>query len=324
MTQKHLFSSTLIIIFTGLLNSCVISSINPISPTLIPTEYLSTVIAGTSQAMISNAISPTEETTALPPEPTNLPPEPTFSQTPEEGNIEPAPAVISTASQIFPLDIPFAEIQFLTPGALSKVISPINLHTYLIPGDSGRARIELLAEDGSLMYRKLFVFNSLPNTQANLRVSIDFEIKSVAETATLVISVDDTYNRLKTIASEEIILISLGDSEINPSGDHLTPILIQEPLSKTLAQGGTLTVSGLVRTTSDLPLLVELISTSGKIIGSRLAGIAEGSEGVHRSFYTEVAYEVSSPTWVRVTVSEWNKWQNGPAQLTSREILLSP
>jgi len=324
MTHTHLFRSTLLLFFTGLLSSCAISSSNPISPTLIPTEYLPTAIAATSQAMISNATSPAIEATLLPPEPTNLPPEPTFSQTPDEDNIEPAPVVISTASQIVPSNIPYGEIQILTPGALSRVISPINLHTYLIPGDSGRARIELLAEDGSLMYRKLFVINSTPNRQANLRVSIDFEIKSVAETATLVISVDDAYNRIKTIVSEQIILISLGDSEINPSGDLLTPILIQQPKPKILAQGGTLTVSGLVRTTSDLPLLVELISTSGKIIGSRLAGIAEGSEGVHRSFSTDVSYEVSSPTWVRVTVSEWNNWQNGPAQLTSREILLSP
>jgi len=304
MTHKHLFSTTLLVILTGLLCSCAILSSNPISPTLIPTEYLPTVIAATSRAMISNSSSPTQKATILPPEPTDLPPETTITQTSVEENLEPPPVVISTASEISSLNIPYSEIQILKPGALSKIISPINLHTYLVPGDSGRARIELLDEDGNLMYRKLFVFSSPPNMQSNLKVSIDFEIKGVAETATLVISVDDIYGRFKTITSEEIILLSLGDSEINPSGDHLTPILIQEPLPKTLIQGGSLTVTGLVRTTSTLPLLVELINTSGKVIGSRLAGISEDFEGAHRLFATEVDYEVSSPTWVRVTVAK--------------------
>jgi hypothetical protein len=223
-----------------------------------------------------------------------------------------------------PPEIPFADIQFVSPGALSKVVSPIELHAFLVPGDSGRVRVELFGENGRLMYRKLFVVNTPPGSQANLRSEIEFEIVGVAETATLVISVDDTYGRLKTLASEELILLSLGESEINPPDDFLEPVVIQEPAPKVLIQGGMLVVSGLVRKASDEPLLVELVTTDGKVIGSRLAGVATDSQDGHRLFAAEILYQVNSPTWVRVTVSEASTRLERPLRLASVEVLLSP
>jgi len=307
-------------------------------PTLIPKEQVPTVIAQTAQALVSLASSPTPSSTHLATlrqsrftltptivdtptiSPTSMP-----TQTPESAEtatITTPPQV--TATLLPPFEIPFANIQFITPGALSKVISPIGLHAFLIPGDSGRARVELFGEDGHLMYRKLFVFSSPPGVQTNLRANIDFEIKGVAETARLVISVDDSYGRLKMLASENLILLSLGDPDINPPDDFLATVVIQEPASKVLIQGGTLVVSGLARISSDRPLLVELITTSGKVIGNRLAGVATEPQGGHRVFAATIPYTVSSPTWVRVTVSEWSYELGGPVQLTSEEVLLGP
>ena len=97
------------------------------------------------------------------------------------------------------------------------------------------------------------------------------------------------------MASEDLILISLGDSDINPSGDHLAPIIIQEPAPEVLVQGDTLVVSGLVRTSSAEHLLVELVTTEGKILGSRVAGISPGAAGDHRLFAVEVAICSTSP-----------------------------
>jgi hypothetical protein len=304
------------------LSSC--TSLIPKSdlPTLIPTEHLSTVIAMTVQALDSSTPSPTTQLPESTVEMTSI-----LTQTVPlvaSATMGPTATPKTTHTPLPPFEIPYADIQFISPGALSKVISPIELHAFLVPGDGGRARVELFGEDGRLMYRKLFVFSSPPDLQTNLRAEIDFEINGVAETGRLVISVDDTYGRLKELASEDLILLSLGDSDINPPGDLLETIIIQEPAPKILIQGNMLVVSGLVRTSSDQPLLVELITTDGKVIGNRLAGIAPGVEGSHRLFATELSYQVYSPTWVRITVSEWYKWLGGPAQLTSVEVLLEP
>ena len=202
-------------------------------PTLIPTEHLPTVIAQTAQALVSGSATTTpwegtrtttptvqQSATTLPAtltatvpsitQATNNPGEPTKSPPTES-----AP------------EIPFADIQFVSPGALSKVVSPIELHAFLVPGDSGSVRVELFGEDGRLMFRKLYLINNHAGSQANLRSEIDFEISGVAETATLVISVDDTYGRLKALASEELILLSLGESEVNPPDDFLAPTNIK-------------------------------------------------------------------------------------------------
>ncbi len=223
-----------------------------------------------------------------------------------------------------PVQIPYATIQIIQPGALSRVITPIQLHAFLVPGAQGKARVELFGEDGRLIYRKIFAFDAPTGAQVNLYADLDFEINEVAETARLVISTMDEYGRLIALTSEDLILLSVGPSDINPPGDLLAPIVIQQPQPKTLIQGGKLVVSGLVRTNSQLPLLVELIATNGKVVGSRLAGVAEGPQSGHRLFAGEIPYQVTSPTWVRVTVSERNGHSPGVTQLTSVEVLLSP
>ena len=301
-------------------------------PTLIPTEYIPTVVAQTVQAMDSKPGSLTSETIAISTDvlepstevviPTSLV---TKTPTPEVGSDRKAtPTPWVTSSPPPPVDIPYADIQFINPGALSRVVSPIELHAFLIPGDSGRAKVELFGEDGRMIYRKLFIFSSSSGLQTNLRADIDFDVKGVAETARLVISVDDAYGRLKALASEDLILISMGDSELNPPGDFLENIVIQEPKPKILIQGDLLKVTGLVRTGSEQPLLIELISTDGQVISNRLAGIAPEPEGGHRLFAAEIPFTVQSLTWVRVTVSEWNNRLGRPAQLSSVEVLLSP
>jgi hypothetical protein len=296
-------------------------------PTLIPTEYLPTAIALTSQALISQAASATPEEQIEVPETTLVP---RMTNTPP---ITTVPTITSTLASVEdqftatpppPFEIPYADIQFINPGALSKVISPIELHIFLLPGDTGRARVELFGENGRLMYRKLFVFNNQQGVQTNLRAEIDFEINGVAETATFVVSVDDAYGRIKTLAAQEVILLSIGDTDINPPGDLLEPIVIQEPTPKVLVQGGALIVSGLVRTATDQPLLVELVATDGRVIGNRLAAISPEPEGGHRLFAAEVPFKALSPTWVRVTVSEWSYKLGGPVHLSSEEVLLAP
>jgi len=298
---------------------------NPALPTLIPTAYLPTAIAQTAQALVAASASATLPAAALAVTPTRTISAMATLQAPSSTPTPQQPgASTRTPLPELPLEIPFAEIQFVSPGALSRVVSPIELHAFLVPSDSGRARVELYGEDGRLMFRKLFILNSSPGFQANLRSEIDFEITAVAETATLVISVDDTYGRLKTLASQPLILLSLGESDLNPPDDFLAPIVIQQPETKVLIQGGTLVVSGLVRKASDQPLLVELITTDGKVIGSRLAGVATQPEGGHRLFAAEIPYQVGTPTWVRVTVSESGGRMERPLRLSSVEVLLSP
>ncbi len=329
-------------------------------PTLIPEDQLPTVIALTSDAIASRtaeALPTITRTTSQTPTSTVIPmtagPSPTITRTPKPSltptitdtlppsttptitltptptktpTITPSLTSTLTPTPVLPDVIPFSAVQIIHPSHLSKVVSPIELYTFVAPGGDGRIRVELTGEDGRLLYRQVFIFTDSPaGARVNLNANVAFEIVGVAETARLTVSVSDEYERLKSLSSVDIILLADGQADLTPTGDLLENIYIQQPTIKTLIQGENLLVTGLARTGDDQPLLVELVATDGRIIGSRLAGIAPMQEdGGHRLFAAEVPFSVSSPTWVRVTIRDNSGRLLGPRHVSSVDVLLSP
>ena len=339
--------------------SCAFSQQFEPLPTLIPEEQIPTVVALTANMMASQtaAVGPTSTKTILPtltttgipttaeslatPSPVvnitqtitfteshTLTLSPTATLTPTQHTISNTltPTSESIATPIPPDEIPFAAVQIIYPGHLSKVVSPIELYTFVAPGGDGRIRVELTGEDGRLLYRQVFLYTDTPaGARVNLKTNIAFEIAGVAETGRLTVSINDEHEQLKSLSSVELVLLADGEAELNPSGDLLEDIFIQQPTIKSLVQGDSIRVTGLARTGDNQPLLVELVAADGRIIGSRLAGIAPLQEdGGHRLFASEVPFSVSSPTWVRVTVYDNSGRLPGIKHVSSVEVLLSP
>jgi len=305
-------------------------------PTLIPDEYIPTAIALTANALVSkfpaaetaptdaNATAPVlssvETPTVLAVTKTNIP-TPVIT-TPADSTWSSTPAAKPNVN--IPIDtIPFADIQILRPGELSKVVTPIPFHAYLVPGADNRAQVALLGEDGRVIYRQIFVFGD-SGVQTHLRMDIDFEISAVAETASLVVQTQDAQGRILALASEDLILLSMGAADINPASDLLETLTIKHPTTRELIQGGVATISGWARVEPDQLLLVELIANDGRVLGSRLAGTASSGDGAHGLFAVEVPYQVSGPTWARILVTERGIRRPGPLTVTSVEVLLSP
>jgi hypothetical protein len=342
------------------ISSCTFGPSSEVLPTLIPEDKLPTVIAQTSEAIASQtaAAQPTPTETLIPTItntilPATIGPSPTITFTPEPSQtltpthtltptvtstitLTPTPSDTPTATAtntpdytvtpIPPDEIPFAVVQIINPSHLSKVVSPIELYTFVAPGDDGRIRVELTGEDGRVLYRQVFLYTDAPaGARVNLNTKINFEIVGVAETGRLTVSVNDEYERLKALTSVDLVLLADGQADLTPTGDLLEDILIQQPLIKTMVQGENVLVTGLARTGNNQPLLIELIATDGRVLGSRLAGITPLQEdGGHRLFAAEVPFTVSSPTWVRVTVYDNSGRLPGPKHVSSVEVLLSP
>ena len=348
-----------LLVLLGSIGGCAFSQQFEPLPTLIPEEQIPTVVALTANMMASQtaAAGPTS-TKTIPPTltktkvPTTTEPlatpsavidvtqtitftesnaltiSPTITLTPTQHAISNTltPSPESIATPIPPDEIPFAAVQIIYPGHLSKVVSPIELYTFLAPGGDGRIRVELTGEDGRLLYRQVFLYTDTPaGARVNLKTNIAFEIAGVAETGRLTVSVNDEHEQLRSLSSVDLVLLADGEAELNPSGDLLEDIFIQQPTIKSLVQGNSVRVTGLARTGDNQPLLVELVATDGRIIGSRLAGIAPQQEdGGHRLFASEVPFSVSSPTWVRATVYDNSGRLPGIKHVSSVEVLLSP
>jgi hypothetical protein len=292
------FETGYLVLALFLLASLVLSGcsvlLGPEPPTPIPTQHLPTVIALTVQANSQPDAQPSEaggvgtfpaQGTAIPDitaSPT-LPSSETSTFTPAGPSATPYTLPPPPTPTPTP-EIPNAAIEIRNLGAYSKITSPLHIYAYLKPGAGGMVRIELIGEDDRVLVRNIKVMDFVPvGAWAVMSMDLDFEIAAVAESAWMKISVDDEYGRTVAMNSVPLILLSVGEADIVPPMDVLAPIIIREPTSKTLIQGGTLLVSGLARPMGDQPLLVQLVTAEGKEVGMRLAGVdAHNQSSAHR------------------------------------------
>ena len=343
MRVKFVFAAFLLTVLFLLMFAACASLDGSHQPTLPPTELVPTWIAQTvaARALTEVAVMGVEG----PPSPTPSPPGGDASQQPTQAAsatlsfLGPAPTSTETptpTTTAIPLQptrtptplptagIPKAAIQISNPGPLSRIISPLQVRANVRPGPDGRVRVELMGEDGRLLVRKILNYGEQKG-YVYVSDALDFEISAAAETAHLVISTYDTYGRLYALQAVEVILLSIGEDDVNPPGSDQDAVIVLEPLPNKLIQGGTLQVRGLARLPSDQPLLVELITAQGKVVGYRQGAISVDPKGEYTPFSVEVPYRVESPTWVRMVIRQEIAGRiPGMVYATSLEVLLSP
>lgn len=232
----------------------------------------------------------------------------------------PAPPQVTASPQ----EIPFAAIQINSPGTASRLVSPFFLRAVVRQEPKSTLLVELLGEDGRLLMRELRRYAGEESQQITVGIEVAFQISAAAEVGRLQISVSDQEGRLASLASTDLILLSLGKSDLNPSGDSLEDIVIQSPTSNLLVQGGTLRVEGLARLQTDQALRIELETADGGVVGSRQVVVMPVPGSSHGTFAVDVPYQVDSPTKVRVKVWEPGTRIPGIIHLSSAEVLLTP
>lgn len=303
----------------------------------IPTEMLPTIIAQTVQAgqvlqppatktAIPTLAGPTSDATAsrtpIPSRTQTSQPSRTATSTPTLTlTASSTPTVTPTASDTPRPEIPPSAIRILSPAPLSRVVSPIEVRAVLAPGAGGQFRVELLGEDGRLLSRQVLKY---PGERVNANLELAFEIPGVAETGRLQISTTDLFGRVIALSSSNIILMSLGKAEYNTASDLRERILILEPAADDLLLGGSLSVFGKAWPNEDEPLYVELIAENGAVVGQRLVSVQAQPGEDYGIFSTDIAYQVTGPTPVRLTVYEDIDRIPGKTHIASLEITLNP
>lgn len=274
--------------FLGLLSAC--SQSIESTPTALPPNHLSTVVALTGQAAFATAdaltqiVPPTEIpiSTELPISLTEIPsPTPTFAA----GFTD------------------FAQIRFLTPGPASSLISPINLQMELVSGESEVVQVDLLGEDGRVLYR------DLEKVTRNLkgifrRFDLRFEIRAVSEAGYIRVSTKDDYGRIQALNTMPVLLYSVGAAQINPPGNMTYERVMVEGLKeKADFYAGEVGLKGRIWPFNDQPIFVELVLPDGRPISSRVLSF----NGIDtQSFETILPYKVSEPTLARLTFRQDN------------------
>jgi len=304
-------------------------------PTLIPENVLPTVIELTAQALVDSGQVTLPPTFTMDPDAPSLTPEPSgtpeITATPLDPPTATLDIVLGTPEPIEVPDIlPQAEIQIISPGRLSRVLSPFNLHLYLVPPRNDRGedlvyQVSLYGDDGRLINRETISRTEDQAQDSHVLLTLAFKIDKSAETVRLEISAVDPYGRISSMATTDIVLLSQGEVEIKAIQDLFADMIIQQPISSTLIQGNQLTVQGVTRIAPGGELLVECINRDGNQVGSAVLEVPEEDLGKgYRPFQGEIPFQVGSSSWVRVQVFARDGQFSGIQSLSSVEVLVSP
>lgn len=280
-----------ILIFASLLTllSACSQSIES-TPTAFPSDHLPTSVALTGQAVFATADALTQ---IVPPTLTSV------------------PAELSTPLAEFPSPTPtfaagfieFAQIHFLTPGPASSLISPINLQMELVSGESEVVQVDLLGEDGRVLYRDLEKVTR--NVKGIFRrFELRFEIRAVSEAGYIRVSSKDDFGRIQALNTMPVLLYSLGTAQINPPGNMVYErIMIEGMEEKANFYGGEVSLKGRIWPFNDQPMIVELILPNRSPISSRILSF----NGIDtQSFETTLPYKVTQSTRARLTFRQDN------------------
>ena len=270
---------------------------------------------------------------------TPITPLPTSSGNPTEGAPTPLPTATIAPILVFPSPVPptippvktpqlspalsAASIQILSPGPLSKVLSPIRLHGYVIPGSRDLIRVELYGEDNRLIFR------TITRTYGDYRwnyfsMEIPFDTKAAAELARLQVSTNDDQGNTIALMSVHLLLQSDGYEEINPPGSLDERCQLDVPQAGDAASHGVLTVDGKFLAFNEEPVILEVFSWDGTLLGSQWVPVPAGGAGSEIPILTNVGFAVNSRVKGRLVVRQFDDRINGNMYLFSVPVVLNP
>jgi hypothetical protein len=172
--------------------------------------------------------------------------------------------------------------------------------------------------------REIRSYQNPKNVWFSLGSEVIFGINAVAESGRLQIGVEDEHGRLKSLSSVDLLLFSMGKQDLNQPLDQLENIVLESPRSNTLIQGGIMRVAGLARPRSTQPLMIEILTSDGRIVGTRQVSVNPSPGNMYGTFAIDVPFTVDYTTRVRVQVWEPGDKIPGIVNLSSLEVILSP
>ncbi|MGA9397925.1 MAG: hypothetical protein WBV22_06665, partial [Anaerolineaceae bacterium] len=241
---------------------------------------------------------------------------------------EPTPAPTELSEFIYAPDegqpvYPLASLRILSPGCGSRLTSPIQTDLSVILGVDNTIQIELSNSSGELLVKKVIRYQNVsPDQRILIYPALDFEIDDEEENGRLAIKIYDSFNRLISMSSCELTLLSDGMSEIAAAGVPYEPFLITEPASGSVIQGGVVTVYGYARPVSQSSIVIELVDENGVELANRQLIVRRESNGSPVIFSTTLPYQVFKTTFVRLIIRQSIGPLPGPAVATSLLITI--
>lgn len=275
-----------------------------------------------STGPISSSSSPLEQ-----PQLKNTVPSATITPVPTSRQVDPTlnptylnfPTVTPTAT----IDLGQIPLHIVSPGPMSKLVSPLEFVVQIAPYYAGSTRIELIGEDGIELFRKVFRTYSNIGYFTRIDEKINFEIQGAAEIARLQVSTFDVFGRVQAFNSVRVLLQAVGENEFTPIPEAQDRLLLRFPLANDEIDGSSLAVSGEYLPANDQPVILELIDEKGAVIGSRILQLDSASGG-YQQFSSNIPFQIDKKTSARLIIRQSDDRINGLVFADSRLLTLIP
>lgn len=214
-------------------------------------------------------------------------------------------------------------LRIAEPGPMSKVTSPIKFIFYISPDFVGDTHIDLLGEDGRVLYSKSFRTFS---TEGTTKVSqdVDFKIPGTGEIGRLQVSTYDKMGRMLALSSVRVLLLSIGETQLNPPFPAREHILLRTPLWDDEISGGQLKIAGEIQPINGQAITIELIDNDGYILATQQL-TPKTADGTYRPFSINIPYRVEiDKVPAHLIFRQDDDRIAGLAYFFSREVFLSP
>ncbi len=320
--HRRLILTACLVLFLGACAPAGATSTAQIPPATPKLENTPVDVPPTQESPTPTAASPTEAGVSASPT-ASLTDESSFAET-EQPLPTPIPKTTVASTAIPQPSVNSGAIQIYGPGPLSKIVSPLDIYGYAIPGYKHKGRVDLYGEDGRLLASELLQLNTVYKW-AYFYWSLPFSVSSAGELGRFSLSTQDQYGRLTAVYSIHLLLLPEGASIINPPGDLdlMERCSLEEPAVGEKPSGGVLSVSGKMLPFNNLPLTIGLIGRDGSVLNSQLVPITpDGANLV--PFSVEIPYSLSRGTWELLTVSQFDDRIGGLMYLYSQEVFLNP
>ena len=205
---------------------------------------------------------------------------------------------------------PSSRITILTPGEGSILTSPINLSAEIHPDPSGLIRVTLTSRNGDLLARKLMHVDAVNGTTPiHFNTNLVFEIPSDNTEALMTLAIQDDTYRTISLRSVLVNLTSESEMSLQPMMPKKPWLEITQPQPLDNISGGQFFITGSVTPMTNRPILFELISESGRVVGSSILAVETPGEMLDfkiRLYYTYITKLTDVRLTVRQTLYPYN------------------
>jgi hypothetical protein len=236
----------------------------------------------------------------------------TLAPTATAEQVFPTPIVIQQPTSVVPTELaadmldqkfPIAQLNLYRPGPDSRLVSPIEISAYVYPGAQGKISLQLWDEAGNLTADQLIQFKD--SGWVAFSSQIPFEVKAAGESALLTLTSFDDSGRRIALTSVPLLLLQLGESQVEVPGFAKNPFVLRQPAASTTVSGNPLHLEGYLHSFSTLPVIIEVINNNGAMVCSKQIGVPGVSSGdEYSSFSLDLPCLVSENTPVRISLRQ--------------------